>query len=120
MQRIIVYRNKDCARCRRFAHAGQFFDWLNRIEASTAVPPTGPLKMGEIVVEDLQTGEFLHGVNAVRKIFHQIPVYMLFLPLLRIPAIARYVDKETRGCSGNSCEVKSEFGNRKSELSTKN
>lgn len=61
--------------------------------------------MGEIVVEDLQTGELIHGVEAMRKIYHQIPAWWILLPLLRIPAIARYVDREVRGCVGDSCKV---------------
>jgi hypothetical protein len=105
MKRIRVYRNKDCAKCEKWARMHKVFDWLNRVEASTEVPPCGPLEMGEIVVEDLQTGEIFHGVEGIRKIFRQIPVYFILLPLLYIPAMARYVDKEVRGCSGESCRV---------------
>lgn len=105
MKRIIVYRNKDCSKCEKWARMNNIFDWLNRVEASTAIPPCGPLEMGEIVVEDLQTGELIHGVEAVRKIYRQVPAYWILLPLLRIPAFAHYVDRETRGCVGDSCKV---------------
>ena len=105
MKVIRVYRNKDCARCEKFARAHKFLDWLNRVDTSTEDPACGPMAMGEIVVEDLKTGEILHGVDAVRKIYWQIPAYWVLLPLLRIPAIARYVDREVRGCVGDSCAV---------------
>lgn len=103
MHRITVYRNKDCAKCRRFARAHQFFDWLHRVKATTDTPRSGPLAVGEIVVEDAATGEMLRGVHAVRAIWRQIPAYMVLLPLLRIPAVARWVDRDVRGCAGPSC-----------------
>ncbi|HEX3658015.1 MAG TPA: hypothetical protein VHV55_19665 [Pirellulales bacterium] len=107
MKRIIVYRNKDCERCRKFAKANKYLDWLNQVESSTETPRCGPLAVGEIAVEVIETGEIFKGVDAVRTIWRHIPAYMLLLPLLRIPAIARAVDRESRGCSGTSCSVPS-------------
>lgn len=105
MKRITVFRNKDCVRCRRIARVTRFFDWFNRVEASTDTPVTGPLVPGEIAVLDHRTGETLQGVEAVRLIYRQIPAYWPLLPLLRVPAVARRVDREVRGCADGSCAV---------------
>jgi hypothetical protein len=105
MKRITVYRHKDCARCARIAHFHKLFDWLNRVHSSTDTPLTGPLRLGEIAVEDARTGEVTQGVAAVRKIFRQIPAYWVILPLLYIPFVARRVDQEVRGCADGSCAV---------------
>ena len=105
MKRITVYRNKDCERCRKFARANKYLDWLNQVESSTATPRIGPLAIGEIAVEVKKTGEIRQGVDAVRTIWRHIPLYMPLLPLLRIPAIARMVDREVRGCGGSSCAI---------------
>ncbi len=105
MKRIIVYRNPDCEKCRKFARLHDVFDWFHCVECSTATPRSGPLAMGEIAVEKLDTGEIIKGVEAVRCISRQIPAYLPFLPLLRIPAIARMVDRDVRGCGDGSCAV---------------
>ena len=105
MKRIILYHHPDCARCRRIARVHRFFDWLGRVQASTAIPPTGPLRLGEIAVEDARTGETIRGVDAVREVFRNIPAYAPLLPLLRIPMVARRVDREVRGCSEGGCSV---------------
>jgi hypothetical protein len=105
MKRITVFRNKDCVRCRRFARAHRLFDWFNRIEPSTDTPATGPLVPGEIAVLDHRTGQTLQGVDAVRLIFRQVPAYWPLLPLLSVPAFARWIDREVRGCADGSCAV---------------
>lgn len=105
MKRITVHRHPDCARCARIARAHRFFDWLGRVGLSTEVPRTGPLQLGQIVVEDLRTGEILEGVAAVRAICREIPAYAIFRPLLLIPAVARAVDRDVRGCSDGRCAI---------------
>lgn len=106
MRRITLYRNPNCRRCGRIARVHGLLDWLGRIEHSTADPPTGPLPMGAIAVTDRATGRTYLGVDAVRRLFRQIPFYWPILPLLRIPAVARRVDRDTRGrCDGESCGV---------------
>ena len=105
MQRITLYHHPDCARCRRIAHVHRFFNWLGRLRISTSIPPTGPLQLGEIAVEDARTGETIRGVDAVRRICRDIPAYLPLLSLLRIPAVARWVDREVRGCSDGGCSV---------------
>lgn len=105
MKRVTVFHNKDCARCRRIARFHRFFDWLDRVETSTDTPATGPLRLGEIAVLDHKTGETIQGIEAVRKVFRNIPAYIPLLPFLRFPAIARRIDREVRGCSDGSCAM---------------
>lgn len=105
MKTIRVYRNPDCAKCARFAKAGLFFDWLKRLDASTDTPKTGPLRLGEVVVEDLSNGRMLRGAEGIELIFRNIPVYIPFLLLLKVPPLRRYVEKEVSGCDGDACEV---------------
>lgn len=105
MKRIRVYRNAHCAKCARFAKAGLFFDWLDRLDASTETPATGPLRLGEVVVEDLSSGRILKGAEGIDLIFRNIPVYASFRLLLKVPPLRRYVEKEVSGCEGNACEI---------------
>ena len=105
MKRITVFHHKDCRRCRRIARVHRFFDWLNRVEISTETPAIGPLVPGQIAVLDHKTGETLQGVDAVRAIYRNIPAYIPFFPLLRVPAIARKIDRDVRGCADGSCAV---------------
>jgi hypothetical protein len=105
MKRIRVYRNAHCAKCAQFARAGLFFDWLDRLEASTETPKTGPLRLGEVIVEDLSSGRILKGAEGIDLIFRHIPAYVPFRPLLRVPSLRRYVEKEVSGCEGNACEI---------------
>jgi hypothetical protein len=108
VKRITIYFNKDCARCQKIARCHKRFDWLNRLDTSTEIPRTGPPRLGEIVVEDARTGEISSGVDAVRRIFRQVPAYLPFLPLLWIPFFASRVDKEARGCADGSCSLPQE------------
>jgi hypothetical protein len=108
VKRLTIYRNKDCVRCARIARFHKLFDWLGRLESSTETPRTGPLRLGEIAVEDARTGEMIQGVEAVRAVFRQVPAYLPFLPLLYVPFIARKVDREVRGCDDGSCAVPQE------------
>jgi hypothetical protein len=105
MKRIIIYHNKECARCRKIARVHKALDWLDRVQVSTDAPRTGPLRMGEIAVEDLRTGATTKGVEAVRQVARQIPAYTLLRPLLHIPPLARKVDREVRGCADGHCEL---------------
>lgn len=105
MSRIMLYHNGECGRCRRITRMHRFFDWLGRLNISTAESPVGSLKVGEIAVQCSRSGEVLQGVAAVRKVFRQVPMYWLFLPLLYVPFIARRIDREVRGCEGGACQV---------------
>ena len=103
MKHIRIYRNPNCAKCARYARMHERLDWLHRIENSTATPTSGPLSMGEVVVEDLATGELLHGAAALAAICRQIPAYAPMRLLLKIPAVRRAADKEMAGCADSSC-----------------
>lgn len=107
MKKIRVYRNADCAKCARFARAGHLFDWLDRMDVSTETPTTGPLRLGEVVVEDLSSGRILKGAEGIELIFRNIPAYAPFRLLLRVPLVRRYIEKEVSGCEGDACEIAS-------------
>jgi hypothetical protein len=105
MKRITLYRNKDCIKCARISRVHHFFDWFRRVDSSTKTPRIGPLRAGEIAVEDQKSGEITQGVDAVRVIARLIPAYWVLLPLLYVPFVARRVDREARGCYDGSCAV---------------
>jgi hypothetical protein len=105
MPRITLYHHPECRRCRRIARVHKMFNWLGRLRVSTAVPPTGPLRPGEIVAEDHVTGVVYRGIDAVRAVFRCIPAYTILRPLLHVPFVARRIDRETRGCADGSCAV---------------
>ena len=105
MKRIVIFHNRQCDKCRRIARTHKFFDWLDRIEVCTAEPSTGPLQLGEIAVEELRTGEIAKGVEAVRSIARQIPLYFPLRVLAYVPPVAKYLDKQARGCADGTCEV---------------
>ena len=105
MSKIIIYRNADCAKCAKFARIHTFFDWFHRVRISTEIPKTGPLRLGEIVVEIVRTGEIVQGAEAIRQICRNIPAYAILRPLLRVPAIARRADQEARGCTDGECAI---------------
>jgi hypothetical protein len=104
MKRIRLYRNADCAKCARLARIHHRLDWFNRFEDTTEVPPTGPLKIGEIAVQDLRSGETLKGVECFKLLSKHIPAYWPNLLLLYLPPFHRYVEREVGGCDGDACE----------------
>jgi hypothetical protein len=53
MKMIRVYRNPRCAKCARLAKAARFLDWFGRVNLSTDTPESGPLRLGEVMVESL-------------------------------------------------------------------
>lgn len=105
MKRIRLYRHHECEKCAGYARQHHRLDWLDRFEDSTATPATGPLRMGEIVVEDLSTGKIYRGIECMRLLFKQIPLYWLFLPLTYLPPVRTAIEKEVSGCGDNSCST---------------
>ena len=105
MKAIRLYRNADCPQCARLARTHHRFDWLHRFEDSTDVSPLGPLKIGEIAVQDLASGVTLKGAACFRLLCKNIPAYWPMLPLLHFPPFRRYVEREVGGCDSGSCNL---------------
>ena len=105
MKRITIYHNRDCVRCRRIARVNRLLNWFGWVDISTADPRIGPMRPGEIAVEDARTGTIVQGVAAVRRVYRNIPAYWPLLPLLHVPFVARWIDREVRGCEDGGCAV---------------
>ena len=106
MKTIRIHRHRDCERCAKMAATHHRLDWLDRVDDTTDPPPgRWPVQKGEIAVQDLRTGDVLEGVDAVRAIARQVPLYWPALALLRIPPVARWADLDARGCDGNECAM---------------
>jgi predicted DCC family thiol-disulfide oxidoreductase YuxK len=108
VKNVRVYRNPACAKCARYARRHQRLDWLGRVDISTQAPRGhAPLRMGEVIVEDLRAGRLLEGADAYALLARQIPAYWPTLALLAIPAVRRRVDREMRADCTGSCELPS-------------
>lgn len=105
MKTILIHRHPDCARCARIARMHHRFDWRDRIEDTTQPPRSGPLRLGQIVVEDRRTRVLHEGAEAFDLICRQIPLYAPFRALLRVPAFRRRVEREMGGCDDGACAV---------------
>ncbi len=109
MKFIRLYYNKDCQSCARSsARIERWLDWRDRVEFSTAIPATGPLRPGEIAVEDLATGRISKGVEAFRQLCRHIPIYIPDALLLLFPATRAWLDRTLCGCDGDACRVTAE------------
>jgi len=108
MKSVRVYRNSNCPKCARYAAWHRRLDWLDRVDTSTATPRTGDVAMGEVIVEDLRDNTIHEGADGFATLARQVPAYWLLLPLLRVPAVRRRVDREMRGSACDStCEIRS-------------
>lgn len=105
MNDILIFRHPDCDRCARIARTHQRFDLFGRISNTTETPPTGPLQMGEIVIEDRASGELKRGIKAFRLIVRAIPFYAPIRLLLRLPQFRAFIEREMGGCDGEACEI---------------
>jgi hypothetical protein len=105
MKRVLIYRHPNCERCARFARVHHAVDWMNRIAETTDTPPTGPLRRGEIVVEDLATHRILAGAEALGLVYRQAILYWPLLVLLWIPPTRAWLDREVRGDPEGSCQA---------------
>ena len=106
MKTVRVYHNPECAACARYARWHERFDWLDRVETSTRTPSGHPpLRLGEVVVEDLRSHRLLAGADGFERLATQVPAYWPALALLKIPPLRRRVDREMRGACDASCEL---------------
>jgi hypothetical protein len=105
MKRILIYRHPNCERCARIARLHHAVDWFDRIADSTATPPTGALRMGEIVVEDLGSHRIFRGAEALALVYRQAIAYWPLLLLLWIPPLRAWLDREVRGGADGSCQL---------------
>lgn len=105
MSDILIYRHPDCAKCARIARTHHAFDLLGRVEDTTETPPTGPLRMGQIVVEDRASGRIEQGAEAFRLITRAVPFYAPARLLLKLPRFRSYIETEMGGCNGVACDV---------------
>jgi hypothetical protein len=81
------------------------FDWRDRLDVSISTPKTGPLRMGEIVIEDLASGTVSRGADAFALLCRHIPLYAPWRLLLRSASFRRYIDREISGCGHASCDT---------------
>jgi hypothetical protein len=103
MRQIRIYRHPDCAKCARYARVHQLLDWRQRVEISTMTPKTGPLRLGEVVVERLDEGRILQGADAFEEICRHISAYAPLRLLLRLSAVRAFAQREMTGCNGRAC-----------------
>ncbi len=99
-----LFYNKDCSDCAKQAAMTSKLDWLNRIEISTEIPPTGELEKGEIVLVSNSGQAFTRGY-ATRKICLNVPIYFLVGLALYFPPLLKLASKGKAGCNGDSCEI---------------
>lgn len=105
MARVLIHRHPDCERCARIARMHHRLDWLGRIGDTTRAPADrAPVRMGEIVVRDLQAGTLHEGLDGGRLIFRNVPAYWPLWALSFIAPIGRRMDADLRGCASGACE----------------
>lgn len=92
MNAIRLFRHPDCPKCARIACVHQMFDWRDRLDVSIATPKTGPLRLGEIVIEDLATGTVLRGADAFGLLCRHMPFYAPFRLFLRSVSFRRSIE----------------------------
>lgn len=108
MKTVRVYRNPDCPKCAKYARWHIRLDWLDRLETSTDTPQGhAPLRLGEVIVEDLRDWTLHEGAGAFGLLARQVPAYWPVLALLPIPFVRRAVEREMRGACADSCELPS-------------
>lgn len=94
MATLRIYRNPDCERCAKIARFHKRWDWRHRLEFSVLEPRSGPLVPGEVVVEEIATGQVLSGFPAFAAICRAIPAYLPFRLLFVFRGFRRYAARE--------------------------
>ena len=105
MKTLRLYTHPDCERCARLARLHHRFDWLGRLEHTTRAPRSGPLRLGQVVAEDIATSKLLIGHEAIQALCRTIPAYRLFLPLFRLRAVRQSIDRQVAGCTDDACTL---------------
>lgn len=105
MKQIRLYYNPSCGRCRRISKVDRLLDWRKRLEVSTAAPKGGPLRMGEIAVEILATGQEVRGVQAFDQLTRHIPLYGIVRPLLSFAWFRNFIDRTMSNCVDGACRI---------------
>ncbi len=90
---IRLYRNPDCADCAGRAALTRSLDWFGLVEHAARPPAEIQVPMGQIAVQDVQTGQWHRGIDAVRQVCFHIPLYVPFGLLLLIPGVARWFER---------------------------
>ena len=104
MKTVRVYRNPDCRKCATWARWHARLDWFDRVETSTDTPQGhAPLRIGEVVVEDLRDWTLHDGAEALALLAREVPAYRPLLALLSIRFIRRAADRGMRGTGDASC-----------------
>jgi len=107
MKRIRIYYNESCEDCAKKSRTTMRLDWLDRVESSTKEPPDGPVEPGDISVMDLRDNSCARGIEATRRIFKHVPVYMPLLPLSYLPLATKLFVSEPK-CTSGACAVSHE------------
>ncbi|QJE96908.1 hypothetical protein [Luteolibacter luteus] len=105
MKTLRFYIHPECERCRRLSHFHRRFDWQHRIEHTTRTPATGELKPGQVVAQDIESGEYFQGHRAIQALCRTIPLYRIFLPLFWLKPVRDKLDLQLSGCVNGLCEV---------------
>mgnify|MGYP000947948468 CR=1 FL=1 len=105
MKVIRLYHNKDCQRCVRLSRILNLLDWRDRVESTSAVPHTGPLRLGEIAIEDLSSGQIFKGHRAFDQLCRNIPLYSPARILLRWQWSRDWLDRSLSGCASGACSI---------------
>lgn len=106
MKTLRFYTHSDCERCRRLVRFHRRFDWFGRLEHSTATPACGELQIGQVVAQDIASGEFFRGYRAIQALCRTIPVYRILLPLFRLRSVREKLDLQLAGCVDGWCHVR--------------
>lgn len=97
MKKIRVYRHRDCEACAKKAAFLRRLDWFDRTESSIEEPKNGQLRVGQVAVEDLRTGDLAYGALGFDRICRHIPMYAPLRFFLVFPAFRRVMEREMNG-----------------------
>jgi hypothetical protein len=92
-----LYRHPHCASCTRLARLLRWLDWFGRTENATIAPPTGPLNLGEVVVQNITTGTVHRGADGFALLCPAIPLYAPARLLLPFPWFRTRIDRAWAG-----------------------